>query len=322
MSDSAPPLASWGEVGLGTARELGGAAGASPLAFDAPVRARPVWRDNLTTFASNRFAFVGLLVLVAVALFCFLGPLVYSTNQSATNLLNENLPPSGSFPLGTSPEGFDILGRLMLGGQSTLEVGFAVAVVATAFGTLWGAIAGYTGGIVDALLMRVVDTMLSIPFLFFVVLVGTLLQPTLPLIVVAISSVSWLSTARVVRGETLSLRTRDYVTAARGFGYGHLRLVLRHIVPNSLGAIVVNGTLKVADAILLFASISFLGLGVPPPATNWGRMLTTGINNLFDGYWWQLWPAAIAIVATVIAINAIGDGLHDVVEKRLQSGRN
>ena len=318
MSDSAPPLASWGEVGLGTARELGGAAGASPLAFDAPVRARPVWRDNLTTFASNRFAFVGLLVLVAVALFCFLGPLVYSTNQSATNLLNENLPPSGSFPLGTSPEGFDILGRLMLGGQSTLEVGFAVAVVATAFGTLWGAIAGYTGGIVDALLMRVVDTMLSIPFLFFVVLLAALVRADLLVVILVLTAVSWLSTARVVRGETLSLRTRDYVVASRGFGATGWRVAGRHITPNLAGVLIVSGTLKVADAILAFASISYLGLGPPPPATNWGTMLSTGINNLFSGYWWQLWPAAVLIVVTVLAVNVLGDALSDVAERRLQ----
>ncbi|MDA8290084.1 MAG: ABC transporter permease [Actinomycetota bacterium] len=296
-----------------------GGSGRAELVTESQARARPGWKENLATFARNRFALAGLVVLVLFVLFCFVGPLLYSTNQTATNLINANLSPSGQFPLGTNPEGFDILGRLMLGGQSTLEVGFAAAIAATMFGALWGAVAGYTGGFLDALLMRVVDTMLSIPFLFFVVLLGTLLQPTLPLIVLAISSVSWLSTARVVRGETLSLRTRDYVVAARGFGSRHFTLVMRHIVPNALGAIVVNATLKVADAILLFASISFLGLGEPPPATNWGRMLTTGINNLFDGYWWQLWPAAIAIVATVVAINAIGDGLHDVVEKRLRS---
>ena len=286
----------------------------------AQARSRSIWRENFTIFAANRFALAGLVFLVLVVLFSFVGPLVYRTDQTLTNLINANLPPSGQFPLGTSPEGFDILGRLMVGGQSTLEVGFAAAVVATVFGTLWGAAAGYLGGFVDALLMRVVDTMLSIPFLFFVVLLGTLLQPTLPLIVVAIASVSWLSTARVVRGETLSLRTRDYVVAARGFGNRHSRLIVRHLVPNALGVIVVNATLKVADSILLFASISFLGLGVPPPATNWGRMLTTGVNNLFDNYWWQLWPAAFLVVATVIAINAVGDGLHDVVDKRINAG--
>lgn len=315
------PAVSLGPQAL-PAAELAAGSAAVAAPGGARSRSRSLMGENFALFARNRFALGGLVFLVLVALFCFVGPLVYHTNQGATNLVNENLPPSSQFPLGTNPEGFDILGRLMLGGQSTLEVGFAVALVATTFGMFWGAIAGYVGGFVDALLMRVVDTMLSIPFLFFVVLLGTLLQPTLPLIILAIASVSWLSTARVVRGETLLLRTRDYVVAGRGFGSGHWRLVSRHVLPNALGVVVVNATLKVADAILLFASISFLGLGVPPPATNWGRMLTTGINNLFDGYWWQLWPAAIAIVATVVAINAVGDGLHDVVDKRLQGGRS
>jgi len=293
-------------------------AGTASLSDDR--RRRPVWRENIALFVKNRFALIGLLFLVAIVLFCFVGPIFYKSDQSSTTLINANLAPSAHFPLGTNPEGFDILGRLMLGGQSTLEVGFAVAVVATAFGTLWGALAGYIGGIFDSFLMRVVDAMLSIPFLFFAVLLATLLQPTLPIIVLAIGSVSWLSTARIVRGETLSLRSRDFVIASRGFGIRYMPLISRHIVPNALGAIIVNATLKVADAILLFAALSYLGLGVPPPATNWGRMLTTGINNLFDGYWWELWPPAVAIVLTVVAINAIGDGLHGVVDKRSQEG--
>ncbi len=274
--------------------------------------------ENLRVYASNRIALAGAMFLVLVLLFCYLGPLVYQTNQVSTNLLNGNLGPSPSHLLGTSPEGRDTLGRLMLGGQSTLEVALAVAAIATVLGTLWGAIAGLIGGVLDALMMRIVDAMLSIPFLFFVVLLAALVQPSLPVIILAIASVSWLSTARLVRGEVLGLRTRDYVAAARCFGGGSWRIVFRHLLPNALGVVVVNGTLKVADAILTFAAISFLGLGVPPPATSWGQMLTTGINNLFNGYWWELWPAGLLIVLTVIAINVMGDGLRDVVEKRLQ----
>jgi len=300
------------------------APGTGPATADGPVEGPVESRlaGNLRRFAGNRFAVGGLVFLVLIILFSFAGPLVYHTNQSATNLILENQRPSAAHLLGTNPEGFDVLGRLMVGGQSTLEVAFAVAVISTAFGTIWGAIAGYVGGLLDAFLMRVVDTMLSIPFLFFVVLLAALVQPTLLLIIVVISAVSWLSTARLVRAEILSLRTRDYAIAAKGFGGGHWRVILRHLVPNALGVVVVNGTLKVADAILIFASISYLGLGVPPPSTSWGRMLTTGVNNLFDGYWWQLWPAALAIVLTVIAINAVGDGLRDMVEKRLESRSN
>jgi ABC-type dipeptide/oligopeptide/nickel transport system permease subunit len=279
------------------------------------------WHQDLVVFASNRLALVSLVFLVLIIVFCFLGPLIYSTNQSSATLLNANLAPSSQFPLGTDPEGFDMLGRLMYGGQSTLEVGFAVAVLSTAFGALWGALAGYIGGVVDAFLMRVVDTMLSIPFLFLAVLIATLLSPTLPLIAVAIAAVSWQSTARIIRGDTLSLRTRDYVTAATGFGSWHLRLVGRHVLPNALGSIVVNATLKVATAILLFASLSFLGLAVPPPATSWGRMITIGISSgaIVNGHWWELWLPAAAIVLTVIAVSAVGDGLYDVVTRRLAS---
>jgi ABC-type dipeptide/oligopeptide/nickel transport system permease subunit len=276
----------------------------------------PVLRQTIGTFAANRLALASLIFLVAIVLFCFVGPLFYGSNQSSATLLNANLGPSGQFPLGTDPEGFDMLGRLMLGGQSTIEVGFAVAVISTAFGALWGAVAGYVGGIIDSVLMRIVDTMLSIPFLFLAVLVATLLTPSLWLITLAITVVSWPSTARIVRGDTLSLRTRDYVTAARGFGSWQLRLIGRHILPNSIGSMIVNATLKVATAILLLTSLAYLGLAVPPPATTWGRMLKIGITHLAAGYWWELWIPGAAIVLTVIAVSGLGDGLYDVVAKR------
>ncbi len=292
------------------------------LAGSAPHGGRlRVRRQDLAVFARNRLALAGLVFLVLVVLFCFVGPLLYRTDQVSATLLIANLAPSSRFPLGTDPEGFDMLGRLMLGGQSTIEVGLAVAVLSTAFGAMWGALAGYLGGIVDSLLMRVVDTMLSIPFLFFAVLVATILQPTLPLIIVAITVVSWPSTARIVRSETLSLKSRDYVTAATGFGSWHLRLVGRHMLPNAMGSIVVNATLKVATAILLFASLSFLGLSVPPPATSWGKMLFLGIGTLYDGYWWQLWLPAAAIVLTVLAVTFVGDGFYDVVVKRQEADK-
>ncbi len=274
--------------------------------------------ENLGVFASNRFALIGAIFLAFAILFSFLGPFIYHTNQLATNLLISNSRPGNGHLLGTDPEGFDIVGQLMVGGRSTLEVGLAVAVVGTAFGALWGAISGFVGGVIDAFLMRIVDAMLSVPFLFFVVLLAALVQPSLPVIILAIASVSWLSTARLVRGEVLSLRTREYVAAARSFGSGPWKIIFRHLLPNALGVLMVNATLKVADAILTFASINFLGLGMPPPATSWGLTLTAGINNLFDGYWWELWPAAFMIVGTVIAVNVMGDGFRDVVEKRLQ----
>jgi ABC-type dipeptide/oligopeptide/nickel transport system permease subunit len=273
--------------------------------------------DRLDAARQNKLAVAGLVVIIGLIIFCFLGPVFYHANETSTNLLVANQPPSAAHPLGTTPEGRDELGQLMVGGQSTLEVGFAVAILATAFGMFWGAIAGYAGGVTDGLMMRVVDAVMAIPFLFFVVLLASMTTPSLTIIILAITAVSWLSTARLVRGEVLSLRTREYVQASQANGARHHHVILRHLLPNVTGVVAVNGTLKMADAILTFAAIAFLGLSVPPPSTSWGDLLTTGIDNLFDGYWWQLWPPAIAIVLVVLAVNVVGDGLHDAVEKRL-----
>lgn len=278
-------------------------------------------RKNSTSvidvFSSNKLAVGSVLILILVFAFAFLGPLIYHSDQASTNLALENLPPSSRHILGTSPTGKDELGRLMVGGQSTLEVGLAVGLLSTTFGLVWGTIAGYIGGAVDALMMRIVDAMLSIPFLFFVVLLAAIVTPTVPLIIFVISAVSWLSTARLVRGETLKIKTYDYVIAAKGFGSNNRHLIKRHISPNVLGTLIVNGTLKVADAILIFASLGYLGLGVAPPATNWGTILAAGVNNIFNGYWWQLWPAAVLIILTVLSVNVLGDAVRDVFERRL-----
>lgn len=286
-------------------------------AVEKDAKPRGLLRIALSTFMGNKLAVISLIILILIVLFSFLGPVLYHTNQTTTNLILENQPPSSAHILGTSPTGKDELGRLMLGGQSTLELGLAVGVLATAFGLIWGTVSGFVGGMVDSIMMRVVDAFLSIPFLFFVILLASIARPTLTLIIIVISAVSWLSTARLVRAETLSLRTRDYVSASLGFGAKGSRLIARHVVPNVLGVLVVNGTLKIADAILTFAALGYLGLSVPPPATNWGEILSGGVNNIFDGYWWQIWPAAVLIVLTVLAVNVLGDALRDVVEARL-----
>jgi oligopeptide transport system permease protein len=273
----------------------------------------------LTRIASqNKLAVAGLGVIIFLTLFSFVGPLIYHTNQFATNLLLQNEPPSAAHLLGTSPEGRDELGQLMVGGRNTLEIGFAVAILSTAFGMFWGAFSGFVGGIVDAFLMRIVDAVLAIPFLFFIVLLASILTPNLFIITFAISVSSWPGTARLVRGEVLSLRTRDFVTASRGFGARSWYVIFRHLTPNTLGIVAVTATLQVADAILIYAGIAYLGLSLPPPATSWGDMLSNNIeNNLYSGYWWQLWAPAVAIVLIVLAVNVVGDGLHDMVESRL-----
>ncbi len=269
-------------------------------------------------FSSNRLALVGVGVLVAIVLFCFLGPVLYRTNQTVADLALANHPPSSAHPLGTDGTGFDILGRLMLGGRSSLELGLGVAALATTLGVVWGAVAGLAGGAVDSVMMRLVDAFLAIPPLFVFVYLATVFTPTIGLLIVVVSLVSWLGPARLIRGETLSLRSREYVQATRAAGGRFARVVLRHIVPNTLSAMVVNATFQVADAILVLATLSFLGFGPPAPAATWGGMLSNGVNYLYDGYWWQVYPAGVAIVVTVVAFNFVGDALRDALDPRFQ----
>jgi peptide/nickel transport system permease protein len=282
-----------------------------------PKERGPIAR-SLSAFGENKLAVVGLGIVVAFVLFCYLGPQIYHTDQVHIDLSQATLAPSAAHPLGTDEVGYDQLGRLMAGGQSSLEVGVAAALLATVFGTLWGAVAGYAGGFVDSAMMRIVDALLAVPALFLLLFLASIARPTVGLLILVIALVSWLGPARLVRGQALTLRTRDYVTSVRLMGGGPLRAILRHIAPNAIGTVVVNATFQVADAILIVATLSFLGLGVPPPAANWGDMLSHGINYTYDGYWWLIYPPGLAIVAVVVAFNLIGDALRDSFEVRLQ----
>jgi peptide/nickel transport system permease protein len=253
-----------------------------------------------------------------ITLFCFIGPLVYHTDQIHVNLSNANQHPGTGHPLGTDSSGYDALGRLMVAGQTSLEVGLAAAILATVLGTLWGAVAGYFGGVVDAVMMRLVDAMLAIPTLFLALVVVAMFPPTKLELIIVIALTSWLTTSRLIRGDALSLRTRDYVQAMKVMGGGGSRAVFRHIAPNAVGTIVVNATFQVADAILLVVGLSYLGLGIQPPGTDWGGMLATGIQYIYSDYWWVIYPPGIAIILVVISINFIGDALRDAFEVRLQ----
>jgi peptide/nickel transport system permease protein len=275
-------------------------------------------RLAVDSLRQNKPAVAGLIVILFMLAFSFLGPLFYHTNQISTNLPGSIRPPSGAHLLGTDNEGYDELGRLMLGGQSSLEVGLAAAVVATGIGVVYGAVSGFAGGLLDGVLMRIVDGLLAVPTLFLLIYLFTVFQASTLLMILVIGLVAWLVPARLVRAETLSLRTREYVQAVRGMGGSRRRMIVRHIIPNTVGTITVNATFQVADAILALASLGFLGLGVAPPAANWGGMLSTGVEYTYDGAWWLIYPPGLAILLTVMAFNALGDGLRDALEVRLQ----
>ncbi|MHB1592576.1 MAG: ABC transporter permease [Streptosporangiaceae bacterium] len=276
------------------------------------------WRLVLRVFVQSKLAVIGLVIIILFLLFSFVGPLVYHTNQIRVNLTQLTRPPSASHLLGTDDLGYDVLGRLMVGGQSSLEVGLAAALLASVVGTIYGAISGFVGGWIDGLMMRVLDSLLALPSLLLVLVVASIVTPTIPVLIGVITLVAWLVPARLVRGETLAIRTRPYVEAGQAAGARALRLIARHVVPNVIGIVIVQTTLAVADAILLLAALGFLGLGPPPPATNWGAMLSNGLNYIYDGYWWLIYPAGLCIVLTVISFNFLGDALRDAFEVRLR----
>jgi peptide/nickel transport system permease protein len=275
-------------------------------------------RLTVMSFLENKLAVAGLAILVLLILFCFVGPHVYITNQKTLNPVINNLGPTGTHLLGTDGEGFDVLGRLMVAGQSSIEIGLAAGLLAAVFGTLYGAVSAVAGGFVDAIMMRIVDALFSVPALFLLILLAAIFSPNLPLMIVVISFISWLGPARLVRGEALSLRTREYVQAVKVAGGTQRRIVLRHIVPNTIGTIMVNTSFLIADSILLLAALSYLGLGLPDTTPTWGGMLSNGTEVIFDGYWWQLYPAGVAIVLTVVAFNFVGDALRDSLDVRLR----
>jgi peptide/nickel transport system permease protein len=270
----------------------------------------------LDDFLHNKRAIGGCAVVLLLILFCFVGPLIYRTNQTITNLNLENLPPGPGHPLGTDEYGIDILGRLMVGGQSSLELGFAVAIASTVIGALYGAISGMIGGVVDAVLMRIVDTLLAVPTFILLLICASMFNLSLLTIILLLTLLSWPYVCRLVRAQVLSLKTRDFVQASTAMGSTRTRILFRHMVPNTFNIFIVTTTFAVADAIYALSALSFLGLGPPPPFEDWGTMLTDGVNNLFDSYPWEVYPALIVLVITVLAFRQIGDALNDISSAR------
>jgi len=276
------------------------------------------WKLTLREFTKNKMAMVGIGVLVLFVLFCYLGPVFYHSDQTTSNLANTDLSPGPGAPLGTDDSGFDVLGRLMIGGQTSLEIGFLAALIASVIGTLWGAISGLLGGVVDAVMMRIVDVMLSLPFFLVVLIVASRYNSGILSLSLVIGIFSWLVPARLVRGEVLTLRVRDFVSAAKVMGAGNQRLIYRHLLPNAMGTVIVNITFQIADSILVLASLGFLNFGVKFPNTDWGSQIANADQFLSNGYWWLVFPVGLCLVLVVMSFNLIGDGLRDAVDVRLR----
>ncbi len=279
------------------------------------IQSGPAQRSGLTlsSFWHNKRAMSGVWIVVFMLIFCFVAPLFYRMDLTTVNLNLANDPPGGGHVLGTDEYGTDVLARLMVGGQSSLELGFAVAIASTVLGAVYGAISGMIGGIVDAFLMRIVDTLLAVPTFILLLIMASMYSLNLTAIIILLSLLSWTPVSRLVRAEVLSLRTRDFVHAATSMGATRTRILIRHLMPNTFNVFIVTATFGVADAIYALSALSFLGLGPPPPFADWGTMLTTGVDNLFNGYWWQVYPPMIALVVTVLAFRQIGDACNDLI---------
>jgi ABC-type dipeptide/oligopeptide/nickel transport system permease subunit len=276
------------------------------------------FRMTLKAFAENKLAVIGVVVVLFFLAFSFLGPHLYHSNQVSGSLGNNDLGPGPGHPLGTDDNGFDELGRMMKGGQASLEIGLLTALIATLVSTIYGAVAGLVGGVIDAIMMRIVDVGLSIPTFLIILIISARYGATVISLSIIIGLNAWFVPARLVRGEVLTLRTRDFVAAAKAMGSTQRRQVFRHLIPNALSVVIVNITFQVADAILIVAFIGFLGFGLHYPQVDWGDQLSNGVTYLQDGYWWQIYPVGVCLILTVMAFNFMGDALRDAVDVRLR----
>ena len=305
---------------VSVAVEPGGIAGDPPPGVrsrSGRLARRPAAPGRWHGLRHRKLAAASAVLVIGLIAFCFLGPVLYHTDQLHASLVNSDLPPGAPHhPLGTDDLGFDELGRLMLGGRLSLEVGLAAAVFATAFGAVWGAIAGYFGGLADSLMMRIVDALASIPSLFILIFVAHTFTLNLPMLIVLISYVAWLGPARLVRGEVITVKVREFVLAGHTMGGGARHAIGRHLLPNTAGTMLVNASFQVADAILYVAALGYLGISLPPPSADWGTMLSSGTQFTQAGYWWMVVCPGVAIVLVVLAFNIIGDALSDTFTTR------
>lgn len=274
-----------------------------------------MWRFYGQRFLSNRLALAGGVVLLLIALSAGGASLLSRDEPNQQHLTERLQPPSSTHFLGTDDLGRDVFSRLLHGGRVSLQVGILAVAIAVTLGTLVGLVAGYFGGVVDAVLMRVVDIVLCFPTLFLILMVIAFLEPSLWNVMAVIGFTSWPGLARLVRGETLSLRERDFLLAARGLGLSAPRILLVHLLPNLVAPILVSATLGVGGAILTESALSFLGLGVQPPMSSWGNILTSGKDYMHVAWWLSVFPG-VAILLTVLSLNLLGEGLRDVFDPR------
>lgn len=275
------------------------------------------YREFWRRFSTNRFAVAGLVVIVALFIISFGAAFITPYDPDAIDAWHVLLAPSAAHWFGTDELGRDVFTRVIYGARVSLKVGFVAVGIAVLIGTVVGLFAGFYGGWTDSVLMRIVDIMLCFPTFFLILAVIAMLEPSIWYIMVIIGLTGWMGVARLVRAEVLSLKSRDFVLAARVLGASDRRIIFRHILPNALSPVLVSATLGVAGAILTESALSFLGIGVQPPTPSWGNILTAGKDYIEFAWWLSLFPG-VAILVTVLSYNLVGEGIRDALDPRRQ----
>ncbi len=284
------------------------------------------WPERWAGFKRNRAAFLGLSILASLCLGVLLTPFLAPTDptaqpafQAAGDLALRLAPPSMQHLMGTDQASRDVLTRILYGARISLGIGISAVAVSVSVGTLLGGVAGYWGGWMDVAVMRCVDVFMAFPRIVILIVLVAVFQPSVLLVIGALALTQWPFTARIVRGEILTLKEREFAEAARALGYSRRRILFRHLLPNALAPVIVVAALGIGNTIVLEAGLSFLGLGVQPPTPSWGSMVNDGWSHLFDAWWISVFPG-LAIVLTVLAFNLVGDGLRDVMDPRGRVG--
>jgi len=274
-----------------------------------------LWKDAWIRLRRNKMAVFGLVTLVLFIVIALLTPWIAPYSYQAQNLELGASPPSAAHWLGTDIFGRDLMTQIMYGGRISLAVGFVATADPLLIGVTWGAIAGYVGGRTDAVMMRLVDILYALPFMIFIVLLTVVFGRNMLLLFLAIGAVEWLTMARIMRGQVQSLRQQEFVEAAISLGLSPSTLIRRHLVPNALGPIIVYTTLTIPNVMLLEAFLSFLGLGIQPPQTSWGLLISYGAETMEEYPWLLIFPG-IALTLTLFSLNFLGDGLRDALDVR------
>ncbi|HHC72224.1 MAG TPA: oligopeptide ABC transporter permease OppC [Thiotrichales bacterium] len=281
------------------------------------IEGRSLWQDAWLRLKRNRAAMVSAMILGVITLLVIFAPFLSPYEYDGADWDNISIPPSieTGHIFGTDMVGRDLFVRTLYGGRVSLMVGVVATLVSLLIGITYGAIAGYLGGRVDNIMMRIVDILYAMPFMFFVILLMVLFGRNIVLIFVAIGAINWLDMARIVRGQTLSLKHKEFIEAAEACGVGTLTIIRRHIVPNLLGVVVVYVTLTIPQVILVESFLSFLGLGVQEPATSWGALVNEGAADMEVAPWSLIFPA-LFLATTLFCFNFIGDGLRDALDPK------